>query len=63
MPLEEVNMDTAIHILKHGSAMCGLRGTPSSWPDGNLWVSFKDLDNLPKVTCKACLDANSVRPK
>ena len=54
----EVNMGTAIRILTHGAVVCGLKGCRPSWPEGNLWVSFKDLDNLPKITCKVRVDAS-----
>jgi hypothetical protein len=40
-----------IHILSQGRALCGLEGTPSSWPEGHLWVS---ISLYREATCQSC---------
>jgi hypothetical protein len=42
----------AIHILRHGFAVCGFSDeTPNCWPPGHKWVSGEDAD---KATCAGC---------
>lgn len=42
-----------VHILRHGNALCGLRGPPVDWPDGHTWVALTD-ENRNEATCLEC---------
>lgn len=44
-----------IHILRHGTTLCGLTTVPKDWPEGNRWVSYEDPENLSEVNCLECL--------
>ena len=46
--------DLKVHIMHHGSCLCGLDGTPPEWPDGHVFVPLRQhgLSN-----CIACLVA------
>lgn len=42
-----------VHYLQGGRSVCGeMQGTPDTWPDGHVWVSYGDW---PAVTCGGCL--------
>lgn len=40
-----------IHILHLGQALCGKRGVPGEWRDGDSWVRLTDPE---KATCVPC---------
>lgn len=46
-----------VHILHHGTALCGLAGIPSEWPEGHRWVR---LEETKRATCSACKAAASL---
>lgn len=48
-----MNTPEIVHILRYGSALCGLEGLPRDWPDGHLWTEEGD----PEVNCEGCLAA------
>lgn len=41
----------SVHVLYQGAALCGLRGLPREWPEGESWVPTDDAND---VTCGAC---------
>jgi len=57
---EEVLLPAATHVLWGGRVLCKdlrLRGVPRDWPDGQRWISLKDVADgaaLPDDGCVAC---------
>lgn len=53
-------MDPSTHVLWHGWALCEddrLRGVPRDWPQGQRWISLRDLidgTEAPSDLCSAC---------
>jgi hypothetical protein len=47
-------MAPAVHVIRFGRALCGLKGVPDAWPPGHRWVAFNDPANLHQVTCPRC---------
>ena len=60
VPMEP--MEPATHVLWGGRALCAdlrLRGVPGEWPDGQRWISLRDvaagpLPTAPPDPCEAC---------
>jgi len=56
----EVSMPAATHVLWGGAAVCRdprLRGLPGRWPDGQRWISLRDVASgveLPIDGCDKC---------
>jgi len=44
-----------VHILKHGYAMCGRPGIPSTWEPKEYFLSFEDPAAKRVANCQACL--------
>lgn len=63
MRSHEVPMTPACHVLWGGHALCKdqrLRGVPGAWPDGQRWISLKDVADgasEPADGCKKCWPA------
>ncbi len=49
-----------VHVLKHGSPVCGIPGTPNEWPKGHIWVSFEEPNLGAVVTCAKCREAQGL---
>lgn len=52
----------ALHILRHGYAMCGIPGTPDVWEPGQYWIGFtepaSEILAAPQTgRCVACFKA------
>lgn len=45
-----------VHLLAEGRALCGLKGVPSEWPPGHVWVSFFS-DERRLADCLGCTRA------
>jgi hypothetical protein len=41
----------AVHILRGGSALCGIPGVPCEWPEGHRWTDEAKAD---VATCSGC---------
>lgn len=56
----EIPMPSATHVLWGGRVLCEdlrLRGVPRDWPDGQRWISLKDVADgaaAPPDHCEAC---------
>lgn len=56
----EVPMSPATHVLWGGRVQCGnprLSGYPVDWPEGQRWISLKDVTDgsePPSDRCEAC---------
>ncbi len=48
-------MARVLHILSQGSPLCGfMRGVPSEWPEGHVWVSAFDPHQVKLADCLPC---------
>ena len=58
----EVPMPPAVHVLWGGQAICDdkrVGGLPKDWPDGQRWISLRDVADgaaAPADRCSACWD-------
>ena len=56
----KVLMPSATHVLWSGRVLCEdlrLRGVPGGWPEGQRWISLKDVadgTHAPDDRCEAC---------
>lgn len=56
----EIEMRPAVHVLWDGRALCEdlrLRGVPRDWPDGQQWISLKEIadgSGKPPDACASC---------
>lgn len=51
-------MTRVVHLLAQGSPLCGfMRGVPSEWPVGHVWVSAFDKHQVKLATCTGCKSA------
>ena len=55
----EEPVETVVHILRHGQAICGRSGFPSQWPLGHKWIAHDDekVGEPGAVSCRGCLAA------
>ena len=54
-------MTRVVHLLAHGAPVCGfMRGVPSEWPEGHVWVSAFDPHQVKLATCLGCQRAHAV---
>lgn len=54
-------MTRVVHLLSQGSPLCGfMRGVPSEWPPGHVWVSAFDEHQVKLATCLGCQRAHTV---
>lgn len=49
-----------IHILHHGSTLCGMHESPVDWPPDHTWVRRSDYRSC---TCPTCMFAYASRPE